>query len=140
MCPIDFSVDAEQAAELAAKLAPRGALTVFHVTELPFTYFGDRPISDIVQDLEVRSTQLADEAAMVLRGKVTVTVNAKTREGRFPGARILDEIDEDSSIDLVAMGSHGRTGIRRALLGSVAEKVVRHARCPVLVARRRESK
>ena len=38
------------------------------------------------------------------------------------------------------MGSHGRTGLKRALLGSVSEKVVRHARCPVLVARAKPAK
>jgi nucleotide-binding universal stress UspA family protein len=46
-------------------------------------------------------------------------------------------LDDDPTFDLVIMGSHGRTGIRRVLLGSVAEKVVRHARRPVLVARKR---
>jgi nucleotide-binding universal stress UspA family protein len=43
-------------------------------------------------------------------------------------------LDEDRTFDLVVMGSHGHTGVARLLLGSVAEKVVRHARCPVLVA------
>jgi nucleotide-binding universal stress UspA family protein len=55
----------------------------------------------------------------------------------WPGAEILAALDRDTSIDLVVVGSHGRTGIKRALLGSVSEKVVRHARCPVLVARKR---
>jgi universal stress protein A len=47
---------------------------------------------------------------------------------------VLHVIDEEPC-DLVVVGSHGRTGIKRALLGSVAEKIVRHAGCPVLVAR-----
>jgi nucleotide-binding universal stress UspA family protein len=42
---------------------------------------------------------------------------------------------EDRVIDLVVMGTHGRTGIKQVLLGSVAEKVVRHAPCAVLVVR-----
>ena len=45
----------------------------------------------------------------------------------------------DPSIDLIVMGTHGRTGLKHALLGSVAEKVVRHAPCPVLVARDRDA-
>jgi nucleotide-binding universal stress UspA family protein len=44
----------------------------------------------------------------------------------------------DQVFDLVVVGSHGRTGFRRVLLGSVAEKIVRHAGCPVLVARSRK--
>jgi nucleotide-binding universal stress UspA family protein len=47
----------------------------------------------------------------------------------------LGVLDADPSFDLVVMGSHGRTGIRRVLLGSVAEKVLRHAACPVLIVR-----
>jgi nucleotide-binding universal stress UspA family protein len=63
-------------------------------------------------------------------------VEARLRFGSA-GAEILRTLDEDRTFDLVAMGSHGRTGIKRALLGSVAEKVVRHAHCPVIVARKR---
>jgi nucleotide-binding universal stress UspA family protein len=49
---------------------------------------------------------------------------------------MLHAIDRDKTVDLVVMGSHGRSGIREAVVGSVAEKTVRHARCPVLVTRR----
>jgi nucleotide-binding universal stress UspA family protein len=44
-------------------------------------------------------------------------------------------VAKDGDFDLVVMGTHGRTGISHVLLGSVAEKVVRHARCPVLTIR-----
>jgi nucleotide-binding universal stress UspA family protein len=45
---------------------------------------------------------------------------------------------EDGGFDLIVMGTHGRTGIKHVLLGSVAEKVVRHAPCPVLAVRVRD--
>jgi len=51
--------------------------------------------------------------------------------------RALCEIAEDEGADLLILGSHGRSGLSRAFLGSVAEKVVRHAPCPVLVVRER---
>jgi nucleotide-binding universal stress UspA family protein len=71
-----------------------------------------------------------------IQAATRVTVNARSRIG-YPGAQTLRVLEDDRTIDLVVMGSHGRTGIARALLGSVAEKIVRHARCAVLVARSR---
>lgn len=57
---------------------------------------------------------------------------------RHPSAgRALCEIAEDEGADLLILGSHGRSGLSRVFLGSVAEKVVRHAPCPVLVVRER---
>ena len=53
-----------------------------------------------------------------------------------PG-RALVELAEDENIDFVILGSHGRSGLTRAFLGSVAERGVRHAPCPVLVVRGR---
>ena len=53
-----------------------------------------------------------------------------------PSAQALIALDSDLTYDLVAVGSHGRTGLGRLLLGSVAEQLVRHAPCPVLVARK----
>lgn len=68
--------------------------------------------------------------------RAALSVSPVTRLG-YPGAQTLSVIDHDTSIDLVVMGTHGRTGVPRVVLGSVAEKVVRHARCSVLVARAR---
>jgi nucleotide-binding universal stress UspA family protein len=93
--------------------------------------------ADYAELLDRRSAELLDQWASQLRGKISVPVTTTARIG-WPGAEILAALDRDSTVDLVVMGSHGRTGIKRVLLGSVAEKIVRHARCPVLVARRRK--
>jgi nucleotide-binding universal stress UspA family protein len=139
LCPVDFSVDSDHALELVASLIQPGGtgITLLHVVEIPIAYFGDRPVTDVVHDLGDRSAQLLARAAAQLQASVSVPVTTRSRDGRFPGAQLLEAIEEDPTIDLVVMGSHGRTGLQRLLLGSVAEKVVRHARCPVLVARRR---
>ena len=50
-------------------------------------------------------------------------------------AEVILETAQDQDVDLIVMGTHGRTGLRHALLGSVAEAVMRHARCPVLMIR-----
>jgi nucleotide-binding universal stress UspA family protein len=52
----------------------------------------------------------------------------------MPFQRIVDMV-QDKKVDLIVMGTHGWTGLKHVLLGSVAEKVVRLAPCPVLVAR-----
>ena len=81
---------------------------------------------------------IPDEWTAELKAKVSVPVMQRTRIGRA-GAQILTLLDDDRTFDLVVMGSHGHTGLARMLLGSVAEKVVRHARCPVLVAHGRSA-
>ena len=66
-----------------------------------------------------------------------VTINASFCEPGDPAAAIV-ELASSGGYDLLVMGTHGRSGIRHALLGSVAEKVVRRAPCPVLTVRSSE--
>jgi len=66
-----------------------------------------------------------------------ITTHVSVFEGSDAGSAIV-QAAERLHVDVVSMGSHGRAGISRALLGSVAEKVVRHAKTPVLVVRVRE--
>lgn len=54
-----------------------------------------------------------------------------------PADRILEEVKRERA-DLIVMGSHGRTGLSRMLLGSVAEKLARQAPCPVMISRQQE--
>jgi nucleotide-binding universal stress UspA family protein len=139
LCPVDLSKSAHDAMGLAAELARQGGagITLLHVLELPVSFSGElKP--DFHRDLDARSAALLDRWTAELKTKVDVPVTQLARMGR-PGAQILAVLDEDPTFDLVVMGSHGHTGASRLLLGSVAEKVVRHARCPVLVAHSRNS-
>jgi nucleotide-binding universal stress UspA family protein len=135
LCPIDLSRPARDAIHLAAELVTPGGggITLLHVLELPVSYNSELPAPDFHRDLDARSAALLDRWTADLKAKVSVPVTQVTRTGR-PGAQILEQLEHDRAFDLVVMGSHGHTGIERMLLGSVAEKVVRHARCPVLVA------
>lgn len=135
LCPVDLSKPARDAMYLTADLVKPGSagITLLHVLELPVSYAGELPIPDFHRDLDARSAARMDRWTADLQAKVNVPVTQITRIGR-PGAQILALLEHDRSFDLVVMGSHGHTGIERMLLGSVAEKVVRHARCPVLVA------
>lgn len=138
LCPVDFSASSQHAIELASQLVEPGGkgITLLHVLDLPVPFSGEPALAEFTRDLDVVAARQLEGLATELRAKVSVPVITRTRIGS-PGAQILRALDEDPTIDLVSVGSHGRTGIKRALLGSVAEKTVRHAACPVLVARTR---
>jgi len=137
LCPIDFSDGARQAMQLAAKLAVESGGEVILVYVWHPTYV----VSPEVTYSDAMAAQLrTDSEAELERWKAEL----ETLGARCGGAKVLvgvpwDEIvavaKRDPAIDLLVIGTHGRTGLKRALLGSVAEKVVRHATCPVLVVR-----
>lgn len=135
LCPVDFSDSSRRALDMAAELiAPEGTgITLLHSIDLPARYGEDPTLMTAVEEIDDRSGKLLETWAHQVRGTTRAAITMQTRRGG-PGAQILVAL-EQGTFDLVVMGSHGRTGIRRALLGSVAEKVVRHASCPVLVAR-----
>jgi nucleotide-binding universal stress UspA family protein len=135
LVPTDFSASSEHALALAASLVPAdGTITLLHVIELPIAPKGELLLAGFARDLDKHAAAALDSAAARLTTLTTATVVKQSRMGAA-GGQILAALDADRSIDLAVMGSHGRTGIKRVLMGSVAERVVRHARCPVLVAR-----
>ena len=67
-------------------------------------------------------------------GREGLAVETVAREG-YPPDTIIDQADEVGA-DLIALGTHGRTGLAHLLLGSTAERVVQHARCPVLTVKK----
>jgi nucleotide-binding universal stress UspA family protein len=135
--PTDFSEEARRAQDLAVELVqPGGRITLMHVVELPTAYVAEPMIPDLYRDLgQVAAKSLAAVAAD-MQARTPVPVASVRRLGSA-GRETLAALDADRSVDLVVIGSHGRTGLSRMVLGSVAEKVVRHAHSPVLVARRR---
>jgi nucleotide-binding universal stress UspA family protein len=138
LCPIDFSDRSKQALDRATHLVqPDGLITVLHVIEAPVSYQGAPEMKGFLADLDAESTRLlAQWADHTRKTAATAKVVTKLFIGN-PADGTLDVIDRDRTIDLVVVASHGRTGLRRALLGSVAEKLVRHAPCSVLVVRSR---
>jgi universal stress protein A len=102
----------------------------FHEVKTPGTQPSRRQpfIIDLVDQAE---TELRDFAVKNL--KVTVPEQVKVAVGR-PAEEIL-RVAREEKVDLIVMGTHGRTGVRHLLLGSVAEAVSRHAPCPVFTVR-----
>lgn len=139
LCPVDFSTGSQHALTLiAATIGPDCDVTLFHVFEAPPTYATEPSLrtfeDDLDRDVAARLAKAADE----LRPTVAGSVHTRLVSGH-PGEQILRALEASPPYDLVVMGSHGRMGIQRALLGSVAERIVRHSPCPVLVARSRRS-
>jgi len=138
LCATDFSESSRHAMQLAGTLAQRGGhgITLLHVLEVPGGYTGEPHPPGLYRQLDRASAAVLDRWGSELRAVTDVPAQTRTRVG-YAGAQTLAAIDADPTIDLVVVGTHGRTGLTRILLGSVAEKVIRHARCPVLVARHR---
>lgn len=127
----DFGDCSRSALDLAVDMARRygAGLTILHSFELPYGY-ANAASGELMMALQGDA-----ETAM---GKVLAAVRAKVPEARgvvrcgSPWEQVLDAAERGSA-DLIVIGSHGRKGLPRALLGSVAEKVVRLSKVPVLV-------
>jgi universal stress protein A len=136
----DFSLDADGALLYALALARTipASLHVLHVV--------DNPLAAGVWSSEVYTSEVAGLQINLVRDAETqlrrglraidhhgIKITSEVKTGR-PGPTIV-ECARDGGHTLIVVASHGRTGLSRMLMGSVAEYVVRHASCPVLVVR-----
>ncbi len=137
LAPTDFTEASQHALEWAVELAARlgASVTVLHAYEIPVVGFPDGAMI-ATADVAARIAQTAQDA--LDRSVATVSgrgahIDGVLRDGAAAEEiqRVADEIDAD----LIVIGSHGRRGLARALLGSVAENVVRHAHRPVVTIR-----
>jgi universal stress protein A len=136
---LDFSETSRAALSCAAQLAAdSGAeLVLVHVWHPGGHAFGgpEFPISFAEDYLREREQQIeAAKREAERTGARLVTTRVLTGT---PWHEIVELLRKDQSFDLAVIGTHGRTGIKHVLLGSVAERVVRHAPVPVLVMRTR---
>lgn len=136
LVPVDGSACSDLAAQHALALAQamQSKLTFLHVVDVSrlIALGPDAVVVDDRADLEAtgRETLAHWQAESQSRG---VKADTELLSG-VPAECILARADE---CDAIVMGTHGRTGMRRVLLGSVAEHVLHHAKCPVIVTRHR---
>jgi len=134
----DFSPCSNNAVEWAAAFARQfqARLWLIHVVELNYVGSGLGEIEVPLLEAELRQNaqqQLTQLTQTLLAGLATETV---LRLGR-PWHQIT-EAAKELGVDMIIVGTHGYTGFKHVLMGSTAERVVRHAPCPVLVVRQTE--
>ncbi|WP_225335458.1 universal stress protein [Halomicrobium urmianum] len=137
LVPVDGSEQAECAVEFVTEQYPDATVILFHVinpAEAGYSAEASVPtFSEEWYDQEkARAERLFDELEAAADATGT-SVERVVEVGR-PTTAIVDYADEHD-VDQIVMGSHGRSGVSRILLGSVAETVVRRASVPVTVAR-----
>jgi nucleotide-binding universal stress UspA family protein len=138
LCPVDFSETARAALETAIELAAKfdAEIVLVHAYPIPGYTFPDGSAVASSRMLQ----ELADEAGRHLEEWRQLAVKAGAKRVAVetavgdPAGEIV-RLAQETKADLVVMGTHGRTGIEHALMGSIAERVVRRAKCTVRTVR-----
>jgi nucleotide-binding universal stress UspA family protein len=134
LAPIDFTEPAEQALDYAIDLAKQlgASVLVLHAHEIPVYGFPDAALiapPDVAKRI-ADAAKAGLDAALERRAGCGVKLTGMLREG--PPWEVIEEVAKSAGADLIIMGTHGRRGLARALLGSVAERVIRTSTRPVL--------
>jgi nucleotide-binding universal stress UspA family protein len=134
LVPTDFGTGSDHALTYAVELAKAlgAGVTVMHAYEIPMIGFPDGAL--------IATPELATKVSEAAQIGLENSINAHAGSGvpmslllkQGPSWRTIVETAQEVGAGMIVMGTHGRHGLPRALLGSVAEKVVRSAKCPVL--------
>ena len=132
----DFSESADAAFDFALDAAvrrPGSTLYLLHVIHEPDAQFWKSYIYEVdnVDDQARRAIDAKIAESYLSRVPAGIPFKAEVRIG--PDAAAILEFAEKAQIDLITLGRHGHGGVQKALFGSVAERIVRKARCAVLV-------
>jgi nucleotide-binding universal stress UspA family protein len=135
LVPVDFTETSDRALDYAVAMAARfeASVVVMHAYEIPVYGFPDGALvaSGEVATRISEAAQKALDRLVEARKDKGVKLSALLRTG--VAYDLANTVAEEIDADLIVIGTHGRRGIARALLGSVAENVIRTAKRPVLV-------
>lgn len=139
LVPLDDSPLSDHALEYALEQHPDDDITVLHVLDFVEAGYGASMETALpgyweewYESAKAESEDLFADA-QATADEYGVSLRTETLVGQ--PARSIVEFAQDEGVDHLVMGSHGRTGLSRIIVGSVAEKVVRRAPCPVTVVR-----
>ena len=132
LCPTDFSTASDVALEYATRMAKnlKARLIMVHVEEPPFAYGGGELYYGVIEPDETALRKMLAELRPTdpdVRYEHRLLVGTPAKE--------IVHLAEQEQAELIVMGSHGRGGLARMMLGSVAEIVLRKAPCPVLIVK-----
>ena len=107
-----------------------GDLVVISVVDVPAEFYAEAPkaAEDMIRKAKEYTAEVKKKAE-------AQGVRAESYVGEAESWEAIVKLSKDQAADMIVMGSHGRTGLRRLLMGSVTEKVIGHASCPVLVVK-----
>lgn len=133
--PVDFSAQSLEAIQTALEFveSPTHVHVIYVVIPLTTITVGE---AFAVEDVGSRLSASRDFLDNYLKQNAVPGITSEVREGD-PGLQIAEYV-QSVKADLVVMPSHGRHGVQRLLLGSVAERVLRHVECPILILRRND--
>lgn len=134
LVPLDDSPQSKTALEHALSTYPTAEITVLHVinTMDGVAFGGEMAVKAQEESAEQKTEALFAEVQQLADGYQTEFSTATTRGSP---SRAINDYVREHGIDHVIMGSHGRTGVKRIIFGSVAEEVVRRAPVPVTIVR-----
>ncbi len=139
LVPTDFSTPSRQALQFAAQFAEQfnaRIIALYVVEPLPMPDFSPQPF---VMEQDALLAKMKQKLNRFVQGSIPPE---RLEKSLILTGKAYSEICEAAlllKIDLIVMGTHGHTGLKHALLGSTAERVVRYAPCPVLTVRQKQT-
>ena len=138
MVPYDGSNCSRHAFKIALNMAKKYNSELTVVTCIGKYYQGfwihDNRLADMDFKRQYKGAKEAHKKLIEMAGRSNVEINSTVLQGAKI-ADVLSKFAKSEKIDLIVMGSHGRTGLTKALLGSVANGILQLVRCPVLVVK-----
>ncbi|MCE9596742.1 MAG: universal stress protein [Spirochaetia bacterium] len=137
LCPTDFSESAAKALTLADEMAAQfdGKLNLLHVVYDLNIYSGAASTMAWYPTMYVDLEKIAHEEMQKTLKSVKRAKRVSSKIERGTGSDLILNYARANGCDLIVMGTHGRSGIERLVMGSTTELVIRHAECPVLTVR-----